>query len=174
MKDRLARVAKVLDTAAARAKETEEEKEKDAAADNGEGGSAASSSDKPPSPSPSPVAAVTADPPLTPSEEAAVSKLFYHAFHKLFDLLRVARFGEPRVYLAAGSPERAFVMRVRRCPLVGDLAPSALMAKARFGRDPFRSVYVPFPSRCPIVWHFCSCGVRACVHTCDTSSPSVA
>ena len=67
---------------------------------------------------------------LTPADENACAKLFYHAFHKLFDLQRVVAGKEPSVWLPDGH-ERDFIMTIRTTrPLQGALDPHVLLKRA--------------------------------------------
>lgn len=68
--------------------------------------------------------------PLTLADENACAKLFYHAFHKLFDLQRVVVGKEPSVWLPDGH-ERDFIMSIRTTrPLQGVLDPHVLLKRA--------------------------------------------
>lgn len=74
-------------------------------------------------------AAATAPPPLAPDVERAVSKALYHTYHKLFECRRLLR-GEA-LHVRLRGDEHAHVWRIRTAsPLVGELAPDALIARA--------------------------------------------
>jgi predicted nucleotidyltransferase len=63
--------------------------------------------------------------------ENGISKYFYHAFHKIFELKRIVHYKDPIVRFPNGSDEREFIISIRKTrPMAGEFNPSVLLAKA--------------------------------------------
>lgn len=64
--------------------------------------------------------------------ESRISKYFYHAFHKIFELKRIVHYKDPIVTFSNGSEEREFIIGIRKTrPLTGELDPLILLKKAK-------------------------------------------